>query len=71
MEVLICRVAWMPYYRSNEELAVGGGAHVNKGKLPHESLNFLPVDDTYYGYVKYKGNKLGIEKLGQSVKTMK
>ena len=64
MEILVCRVAWMPYYRSNEELAVGGGAHVNKGKLPHESLNFLPVDDTYYGYVQYKGKKLGIEKLG-------
>ena len=63
MEILVCRVAWMQYYRSNDEQAVGGGAHVTKGKLPHESLNFLPVDDTYYGYVKYSGRKLGIERL--------
>ena len=66
MEILICRVAWMPYYRSNEESAIGGGAFVAAGNVPHESLNFLPVDDTYYGYVKYEGQKLGIGRLGAS-----
>ena len=64
MEILVCRVAWMPYYRSDEEPADGGGSYVDRGNLPHESLNFLPVDSTYYGYVQYRGQKLGIERLG-------
>ena len=64
MEILVCRVAWMPYYRSNKERAVGGGGFVDEGNVPHESLNFLPVDGTYYGYVKYRGQQLRIEHLG-------
>lgn len=34
--------------RSDEEMAVGGGSYVDKGNVPHESLNFLPVGDTCY-----------------------
>ena len=64
MEILVCRVAWMPYYRSDGELAFGGGSWVIDGNVPHESLNFLPVDDTYYGYIKYGGKNLGIGKPG-------
>ena len=64
MEILVCRVAWMPHYRSNKERAVGGGAFVDEGNTPAESLNFLPVDSTYYGYVKYRGQQLRIENLG-------
>ena len=64
MQILVCRVAWMPYYRSNRERAVGGGGFVDEGNVPHESLNFLPVDGAYYGYVKYRGRQLRIEHLG-------
>lgn len=64
MGILVCRVAWMPYYRSDEESAVGGGGFVDEGNVPHESLNFLPVDGTYYGYVRYRGQQLRIERLG-------
>ena len=64
MDILVCRVAWMPHYRSDRELAVGGGRYVDEGYVPHESLNFLPVGDTYYGYVRYAGQNLGIERLG-------
>ena len=48
MAILVCRVAWMPRCRSDEEMAVGGGSYVDKGNVPHESLNFLPVGDTCY-----------------------
>ncbi len=64
MEILVCRVAWMAAYRSNRERAVGGGRFVDEGNVPHESLNFLPVGGTYYGYVKYRGQQLRIEHLG-------
>ena len=63
MEILVCRVAWMPYYRSDEESAFGGGSWVAEGNVPHESLNFLSVGETYYGYVRVPG-RLGIENLG-------
>ena len=64
MEIVVCRVAWMPCYRSDEELAVGGGRWVEEGNLPHESLNFLPVGETYYGYVRVQGRQIRIERLG-------
>ena len=62
--VLVCRVAWMPGYQSNEEDAIGGGSYVDKGNVPHESLNFRPVGRTYYGFVENGGKGLGIERLG-------
>ena len=64
MAILVCRVAWMPRYSSDKEKAIGGGRHVDEGNLPHESLNFLPVGDTYYGFVENGGKKIGLEKLG-------
>ena len=65
MEILVCRVAWMPCYRSDQEEAVGGGAYVADGNVPHESLNFLPVGNTYYGYVRVVRNgQIRIEKIG-------
>ena len=62
--VLVCRVAWMLGYQSNEETARGGGSYVDKGNVPHESLNFRPVGETYYGFVENRGMGLGIERLG-------
>ncbi len=62
--VLVCRVAWMPGYQSNEEEARGGGSYVDEGNVPHESLNFRPVRQTYYGFVENGGKGLGIERLG-------
>ena len=64
MAILVCRVAWMPRYQSDLEEAVGGGSHVDQGNLPHESLNFLPVGDTYYGFVENRGQAIRLERLG-------
>ena len=64
MAILICRVAWMRGYQSDDEKAIGGGSYVDEGNVPHESLNFLPVGDTYYGFVQNGGNKIRIERLG-------
>ena len=63
MAILICRVTWMPSYQSDDEPAVGGGSYVDGSNTPHESLNFLPVGDTYYGFVQNRG-KINIERLG-------
>ena len=56
MEILVCRVAWMPHYQSDDEERHGGGAYVDAGNRPGESLNFLSVGDTYYGYVRVVNN---------------
>ena len=64
MAILVCRVAWMPSYKADDEPARGGGSYVDEGNMPHESLNFLPVDGTYYGYVMNDGQKLSLERLG-------
>ena len=64
MAILICRVAWMPGYQSDDEPAFGGGSFVDKGNVPHESLNFLPIGETYYGFVENGGKDLAIERLG-------
>ena len=64
MAILVCRVAWMPGYRSDEEPAEGGGRHVDEGNVPHESLNFLPINETYYGFVENRGHRIRLEKLG-------
>ena len=49
--IIVCRVAWMSTYRSEDEDACGGGDHVKSGGIPYEALNFLPIDGVYYGYV--------------------
>ena len=54
----------MPSYKADDEPARGGGSYVDEGNMPHESLNFLPVDGTYYGYVMNDGQKLSLERLG-------
>ena len=64
MAILVCRVAWMTRYRSDDETAVGGGSYVDDGHVPHESLNFLPVGDTYYGFVENRGQQIRLERLG-------
>ena len=64
MTILVCRVAWMPRYQSDGETAVGGGDYVDQGNVPHESLNFLPVGDTYYGFVENGGKEIELKNLG-------
>ena len=63
MTILVCRVAWMPFYRSKKEEASGGGSYVEEGNVPYEALNFLPVKGEYFGYVSVRGN-ININKLG-------
>ena len=64
MSILVCRVAWMASYKADDEQARGGGRYVDEGNMPHESLNFLPINGTYYGYVMNDGQKLSLERLG-------
>ena len=64
MPILVCRVAWMPRYQSDEETAIGGGKFVDQGNVPHESLNFLPVGDAYYGFVENGGREIELKNLG-------
>ena len=64
MALLVCRVAWMPGYQSDNERAQGGGSYVDEGNVPHESCNFLSVDETYYGFVQNRGKQIGIERFG-------
>ena len=64
MTILICRVAWMPRYQSDDEAAVGGGSYVDEGNVPHESLNFLAVGDTYYGFIENGRKQIRLERLG-------
>lgn len=68
MAILVCRVAWMPGYRSDEETAIGGRGYVDEGNVPHESRNFLPIRDngrdTYYGFVENQGQQIRLERLG-------
>ena len=64
MTLIVCRAAWMPSYQSESEDAIGGGSYVEKGNAPHEALNFLPVDDVYYGVVENQSQRLDLNKLG-------
>ena len=65
MAILVCRVTWMPYYQSDSEEAVGGGSYVDPGGCtPHESLNFLPVGDTYYGFVEHRRQNINLNNIG-------
>ena len=64
MVILVCRVAWMPGYQSGDESAEGGGSYVDEGNEPHEALNFLPVGDTYYGFVENRRQQIRLERLG-------
>ena len=51
MKILICRVSWMKTYRKINEKGVSGHRYVQEGYAPHESLNFKPYKELYYGYV--------------------
>ena len=62
--VLVCRVAWMRGYQSDSETARRGRSYVDGTHVPHESRNFLPVDETYYGFVENQGRQIRSEKLG-------
>ena len=67
MTILVCRVAWMPGYQCDDEQAYGGGSYVKEGNVPHEALNFLPVDDTYYGFVENLRQQIRLERLGGQI----
>ena len=67
MTILVCRVAWMPGYQCDKEPASGGGSYVEEGNVPHEALNFLPVDDTYYGFVENLRQQIRLERLGGQI----
>ena len=54
----------MPHYQSAEEPAIGGGSYVDRGEEPHESLNFLPIGDQYFGFVENRRQRLNIDNLG-------
>ena len=65
MAILVCRVVWMPCCRSDDETTIGGGSYVDERHVCHVSLNFLPIGDTYYGFVKNRGQQIRLERLGR------
>ena len=67
MTILVCRVAWMPGYQCDDEQAYGGGSYVKEGNVPYEALNFLPVGDTYYGFVENLRQQIRLERLGGQI----
>lgn len=71
-KILICRVSWMRTYRKLNEKGISGHRYVQEGYAPHESLNFKPYKNLYYGYVPCGGDqegnhgRLNINRLGAS-----
>lgn len=55
--VLVCRTAWMDFYRGSKgDKASGGGAYVKEEGFGHELFNFLPgADGRFRGYVRPPG----------------
>ena len=60
-------LVWMPGYQCDDEQAYGGGSYVKEGNVPHEALNFLPVEDTYYGFVENLRQQIRLERLGGQI----
>lgn len=72
LDILVCRIAWMETYASEQEPAFSNQRYIKKGgNIPYESLNFLPdADGNYYGYAPVgndaagKPGKISIGKFG-------
>ena len=65
MPILVCRIAWMPFYQDTGESAYSGDRWVAAGNTPFEAVNFLSVDGFYYGYVAIpSAHNLSINNLG-------
>ena len=70
--VLVCRTAWMDFYRGvSADKPVGGGAYVNEEGFGHEIFNFKPgTDGRFRGYVRPPGagpvrdQRINIDRLG-------
>ena len=57
-------LCWMRGYQCDDEQAYGGGSYVKEGNVPHEALNFLPIEDTYYGFVENLRQQIRLKRLG-------
>ena len=65
MPILVCRIAWMPFYQDTGESAYSGDRWVAAGNTPFEAVNFLCVDGVYYGYVAIpSAHNINIKNLG-------
>jgi|GEM_PF-6875503 len=72
--IIVCRIGWMPEYRSIDEPVYSNQAHFDEeDPIPHEGHNFLKMKDgKYYGYFPITGDAVGslskteINKLGAS-----
>ena len=65
MPILVCRIAWMPFYQDTKEPAYSGDSWVAAGNMPFEAVNFLSVNDFYYGFVAIQSAKnININRLG-------
>jgi hypothetical protein len=73
-QVLVCRTAWMDFYRGTKgDKATGGGAYVKEVGFGHEVFNFLQGHDgAFRGYVRppspgwIRDQRINIVRLGAS-----
>ncbi len=62
--LLLCRIAWLEYYRGPEERISGAGSE-NDSRFDWESYNFASYCGNVYGYVASSGNRtIDVSKLG-------
>ena len=63
--VLVCRVAWMQFYRgANGDPAKGGGRYVSLHRFGHEALNFHDNGGAFYGFVEPMGRGENLGRFG-------
>lgn len=64
--VIVCRIAWMDYYRgvTSADVPRGGGAYVRAQGFGHEAFNFAPHSGRYFGFVQATGSGVNLPRLG-------
>ena len=67
MALVIFNIGWMKYYKglTQYDQIVGGGSYVKENQSGLEVENFLPIGDSYYGYVRTpSGRRVNLKNLG-------
>lgn len=64
-KVIFCNIAWMQEYAgvSENDIPKNGGKFVKNNKFGCESLNFFIYNKFCYGYVKFPGKNMSIERI--------
>ncbi len=66
MEFIVFNIGWMRKYQGQtpNDKIINGGKFVNDNNTGYEVKNFLPVKDSFYGYVRTRHGTIDIGKLG-------